>query len=102
MSREDASQPRAWVRTEAAKHTTAASIRRRIAHEEKQIRILKDSGLGAGLDDALDAHHELIHVLSERLDGLQREQTATSIRNGREQSQRVKNFGEREKNDVTA
>jgi hypothetical protein len=64
-----------WVRTEAAKHVTVGSIRRRIAHEEKQIHILQDSGLGAGLDDALDAHHELIRVLSERLDELQREGT---------------------------
>jgi hypothetical protein len=63
------------VRTEAAKHTTAASIRRRIAHEEKQIRIWMDSVLGAGIDDALAAHHELIRVLSERLDELQREGT---------------------------
>jgi hypothetical protein len=67
--------PRGWVRTEAAKHTTAASIRRRIAHEEKQIRALTGTGLSAAINEALDAHHELIRVLSERLNELQREQT---------------------------
>jgi hypothetical protein len=77
-------------------HTTVDSIRRRIAHEEKQIRVLTENGLGH-VNKALDAHHELIRVLSERLDELLREQTETSVRNGREQSQRVKNIGEREK-----
>ena len=78
--------PRVWVQKEAAKHTTADSIRRRIAHEEKQIRVLASSGLSAGVDTALDAHYELIRVLSERLDELQREQTETSVQNWREQS----------------
>jgi hypothetical protein len=85
MSRKDASQPRAWVRTEAAKHTTADSIRRRIAHEKEQIRVLTGNGLG-DVNKALAAHHELIRVLSERLDELQREQTETPVQNGREQS----------------
>ena len=66
-------------------HTTADSIRRRIAHEKEQIRVLTENGLG-DVNKALDAHHELIRVLSERLDELQREQTATSVQNGREQS----------------
>jgi len=78
--------PRVWVRKEAAQHTTAASIRRRIAHEEKQIRVLASSGLSAGVDTALDAHYELIRVLSERFDELEREQTETSVQNWREQS----------------
>lgn len=66
-------------------HTTVDSIRRRIAHEEKQIRVLTENGLG-DVNKALDAHHELIRVLSERLDELLREQTEISVRNGREQS----------------
>jgi Mg2+ and Co2+ transporter CorA len=82
--------PRGWVRIEAAKHTTADGIRRRIAREEKQIRALKGSGLSSAvIDKALDAHHELIRVLSERLDELRREQTEKekkSVRDRREQS----------------
>ena len=66
-------------------HTTVDSVRRRIAHEEKQIRVLTENGLGH-VNEALDAHHELIRVLSERLDELLREQTATSVQNGRKQS----------------
>jgi hypothetical protein len=53
-------------------HTTADSIRRRTAHEEKQIRVLTENGLGH-VNKTLDAHHELIRVLSERLDELLRE-----------------------------
>jgi hypothetical protein len=57
-----------WVQTEAAKHTTPESMRRRIAYEQKQIRILIDAGLGGGpTAKALEAHHELIRVLTERL-----------------------------------
>jgi hypothetical protein len=57
-----------WVQTEAAKHTTPDSIRRRIAHETEQIRILSGAGLGGGpMAKALEAHHELIRVLTERL-----------------------------------
>jgi len=77
--------PGAWVRTEAATHTTVDSIRQRIAHEKNQIRALTENGLGH-VNKALDAHHELIRVLSERLDELLREQTATFVRNGRKQS----------------
>ena len=66
-------------------HTTVDSVRRRIAHEEKQIRVLTENGLGH-VNEALDAHHELIRVLSERLDELLREQTATSVQNGRKLS----------------
>ena len=72
MSRRDAYQSRAWVRKEAAKHTTPGSIRRRIAHEKEQIRILTGTGLGGGTDTALEAHHELIRVLSENLEKMQR------------------------------
>ena len=74
------------MRKEAAKHTTADSIRRRIAHENEQVRILRRTGLSAGIEKALDAHHELIRVLSEHLDELQRGQTETSVQNCREQS----------------
>ena len=66
-------------------HTTVDSIRRRIAHEKEQIRVLSENGLGH-VNKALDAHHELIRVLSERLNELQREQTATSVQNGRKLS----------------
>ena len=61
-------QPSRWVRTEAAKHTTPASIWRRIAHEEKEIRSLVDAGLTDGpMAKALEAHYALIRVLTERL-----------------------------------
>ena len=57
-----------WVQTEAAKHTTPDSIRRRIADEHKQMRILAAAGLTDGpMAKALEAHHELIRVLTERL-----------------------------------
>jgi hypothetical protein len=56
-----------WVQTEAAKHTTPASIRQRIAYEEKQIRILMNISLTGHVAQALEAHHELIRVLTERL-----------------------------------
>ena len=57
-----------WVRTEAAKHTTPDSLRQRIAFEQKQIRALTGAGLGGGAArEALEAHHELIRVLTERL-----------------------------------
>ena len=64
-----------WVQMEAAKHTTPESIRQRIAYEREQIRILTSAGLGGDYTRALEAHHELIRVLSERLDELQREGT---------------------------
>lgn len=61
-------QPSRWVQTEAAKHTTPDSIRRRIADEHKQIRILADAGLTEGpMAKALEAHYDLIRVLTERL-----------------------------------
>ena len=57
-----------WVQTEAAKHTTPESMRRRIAYEEKQIRILVGAGLTDGpMAKALEAHYELIRVLTKRL-----------------------------------
>ena len=56
-----------WVQTEAAKHTTPESIRRRIALENEQIRILVGSGGGETMERALEAHHELIRVLTEHL-----------------------------------
>jgi hypothetical protein len=57
-----------WVQTEAAKHTTPDSIRRRIADETEQIRILSGAGVASGpLGEALEAHHELIRVLTKRL-----------------------------------
>jgi hypothetical protein len=56
------------VQTEAAKHTTPGSIRRRIAYETEQIRILVDAGLGSGpTTKALEAHDELIRLITERL-----------------------------------
>jgi hypothetical protein len=56
-----------WVRRQAALHTTPESIRRRIAYESEQVRILTDVGLGH-IGGALEAHRELIRILSERLD----------------------------------
>ena len=56
-----------WVQTEAAKHTTPESIRQRISYEREQIRILTSAGLGGDYTRALEAHHELIRVLLERL-----------------------------------
>ena len=57
-----------WVQTEAAKHTTPESIRRRIAHETEQIRTLSGTGIpSASMAEALEAHHELIRVLTKRL-----------------------------------
>jgi hypothetical protein len=64
MSRQGSAD--SWVRRQAAKHTTPESIRRQIAHEREQIRILTGSGLG-DFRRALEFHHELIRVLSERL-----------------------------------
>jgi hypothetical protein len=55
-----------WVRRQAAKHTTPESIRRQIAREREQIRILTGSGLG-DFRRALEFHQELIRALSERL-----------------------------------
>jgi hypothetical protein len=57
-----------WVQTEAAKHTTPESIRRRIADEEKHIRDLLNAGGTSGpMEQALEAHYELIEVLKKRL-----------------------------------
>jgi hypothetical protein len=57
-----------WVQTEAARHTTPESIRRRIAYETEQIRILTGAGLTNGhMGQALESHRELIRVLTERL-----------------------------------
>jgi len=57
-----------WVQTEAAKHTTPDSLRRRIAFETEQVHILTSAGLTDGpMAKALEAHYELIRVLTERL-----------------------------------
>ena len=56
-----------WVQREAAQHTTPESIRRRIAHAEKQIAALVSAGLGQEMEKAREAHVDLIQVLSERL-----------------------------------
>ena len=56
-----------WVQKEAAKHVTAASIRRRIAQSEEQIRTLEGFGVNADGSKAVDAHRELIRVLMKRL-----------------------------------
>lgn len=57
-----------WVQMEAAKHTTPARIRRRIADAEKHIRDLLDVGAGSSsMEQALEAHYELIRVLTKRL-----------------------------------
>jgi hypothetical protein len=58
---------RKWVQTEAAKHTTPASIRQRMAYEEKQILALASTGFGGDMEKARKTHRELIQVLSERL-----------------------------------
>jgi hypothetical protein len=55
-----------WVQTEAVKHTTPESIRRRIADEEKHIRALIDTGVTSGpVGQALEAHQALIRVLTK-------------------------------------
>jgi hypothetical protein len=57
-----------WVQTAAAKHTTPDSIRRRIASETERVRILSGAGAASGLwEEALEARHELIRVLTKRL-----------------------------------
>ena len=57
-----------WARAEAAKHTTVDSMRRRIADETEKIRILMGAGLTDGpMRQALENHHELIRILTERL-----------------------------------
>ena len=43
-----------WVQTEAAKHTTAGSIRQRIAYEEEQVRALMSTkSRGSAPTDAI-------------------------------------------------
>jgi hypothetical protein len=57
-----------WARRQAAKHTTPESIRQRIAYEQEQIRILTRAGLGdEPVAAALEAHYQLIRILTERL-----------------------------------
>ena len=60
-------QPSRWVEKEAAKHTTYDSMRRRIAEAEKHLRALASLGLSREMEQAREAHGELIQVLSERL-----------------------------------
>ena len=57
-----------WMQKEAVQHTTPDSIRRRIADETEQIRLLSGAGVVSGsMGEALEAHHELIQVLTKRL-----------------------------------
>jgi hypothetical protein len=57
-----------WVQTEAAKHSTRESIRQRIAEAEKHIRDLTNAGISSStMEQALEAHYELIEVLTKRL-----------------------------------
>jgi hypothetical protein len=56
-----------WAQREAAKHTTPASIRQRIAFEEEQIRVLMGTSFNGHRAKALESHHELIRVLTDRL-----------------------------------
>lgn len=57
-----------WVQTEAAKHTTPDIIRRRIAHEQKQISTLRGLGLSSPTaQQALEMREELVRVLTKRL-----------------------------------
>jgi hypothetical protein len=56
-----------WAQKEAAKHTTPDSIRQRIAHEEKQIRVIESTSLTGHMAQALEAHRELLQVLTKRL-----------------------------------
>jgi hypothetical protein len=67
MRKTGATQRPGWVLREAAKHITPESIRKRIQYERDQIRVLEDVGLTEGMAQSLEAHHELIQVLSERL-----------------------------------
>jgi hypothetical protein len=64
MGRQDSD---GWVRRQAARHTTPESIKRQIAREREQIRILTGAG---DFRRALEFHHELIRALSERLESL--------------------------------
>jgi hypothetical protein len=66
MSRQGSAD--SWVRRQAVKHTTSESLRRQIAYEQEQIRILTGTGLGGDFTRALESHQELIRALSERLD----------------------------------
>ena len=65
MSRQGSAD--SWVRRQAAKHTTPGSIRRQIAYEQERIRILQGAGSSRDIQKALEAHSELIRVLSKRL-----------------------------------
>ena len=67
MSRMDSAPGDKWVRRQAAKHIAPASIRQQIDYERGQIRILTSAGLGGDYRGALEAHQELIRVLTERL-----------------------------------
>jgi len=56
-----------WVDGEAAKHITAASMRKRIALAREHLRALDSAGFGDEIAKAREAHEKLIAVLSERL-----------------------------------
>src|SRR3954453_10396546 len=66
-----------WVKKEAAKHTTPASMRQRIAREFEQIRVLTGAGFNGDMGKAVEAHHELIRILTERLAAFDEGQSGT-------------------------
>jgi hypothetical protein len=70
MSRNGSDPVNTWVRTQAAQHTTSESIQRRIAFEREQISSPTGAGPGGDYRRALEAHQELIRVLSERLEAI--------------------------------
>jgi hypothetical protein len=56
-----------WVLTEAAKHATPESMRRRIAYAQRQLLDLTILGSGRDMERAREAHQQLIEVPSDRL-----------------------------------
>jgi len=56
-----------WLLTEAAKHTTPESMRRRIAYAQRQLLDLTILGSGRDIERAREAHQQLIEVLSKHL-----------------------------------
>jgi hypothetical protein len=60
-------QAKSWVAQEAAKHTTPASIRQRIATEQKQAEDPIMKKISADFPNSTKAHLDLIAVLEARL-----------------------------------